>query len=85
MRSIVSALVIAAGLATFGGAAQAAPAVPAGLTVQQEGIVLAQMTRMERRMMERRMMERRMERRVMRRDMERRMMRREIRRDMRRY
>ena len=87
MRSMITALVVAAGLSGFAAGAQAAPVAGAkDLGVGGTPIVHVQMDRMERRMMhdrmERRMMRRHMERRAMRRDMRRDMMRRDMRRDM---
>jgi hypothetical protein len=79
MRSMIKALVVAAGLAGFAASAQAAPVSSAeSLGVAGAPIVHVQMDRMERRMVrrhvERRMMRRHMERRMMRHRMERRMM-----------
>ena len=77
MRLTLSAIVIAAGLAGFGAAAQAAPVGPAPLAgLGVNDVVQVQMMRRERRMMrrdrmERRMMRHRMERRMMRRRMNR--------------
>ncbi len=73
MRLTLSALVVAAGLAGFGAAAQAAPVGPAPLAgIGSNDVVPVQMMRRHR--MERRMMRRDMHRRrVMRRRMMRRM------------
>jgi hypothetical protein len=84
MRSTITALVLAAGLAGFAAGAQAAPvAASKDLGVGGTPMVQVQMDPMERRMMrrhmERRMMRRHMERRMMRREMRHRMMRREMR------
>lgn len=71
MRSTLSAIIVAAGLAVLGSAAQAAPVAPAPLGVAQDGgVVQVQMMRGERRMMRHRMMRRHMmRRRMMRRGM----------------
>lgn len=71
MRSTLSAIIVAAGLAILGSAAQAAPVAPAPLGVSQDGgVVQVQMMRGERRMMRRKMMRRNMmRRRMMRRGM----------------
>ena len=87
MRSMITALIVATGLAGFAAGAQAAPVAGSkDLRVGGNPIVQVQMDRMERRMMrdrmERRMMRREMERREMRREMRRDMMRRDMRRDM---
>ena len=86
MRSMITALVVAAGLSGFAVGAQAAPVAGANDLGVGTPIVHVQVDRMERRMMhhrmERRMMRRHMEHRMMRREMRHRMMRREMRRDM---
>ena len=79
MRLTLSALVVAAGLAGFGAAAQAAPVAPSALGASAgDAIVHVQMTHHERRMARRHMVRRMMrhERHMMRRHMrhERRMM-----------
>lgn len=81
MRLKLTAIVVAAGVLGFGAAAQAAP-VPMGGAPGASGapVELAQLTRMERRMVRHRV-----ERRMMRREMKRRMIRRQVRREMRRW
>ena len=71
MRSTLSAIIVAAGLAVIGNAAQAAPVAPAPLGVAQDGgVVQVQMMRGDRRMMRHRMARHRMMRhRMMRRRM----------------
>lgn len=75
MRLTLSALVVAAGLAGFGAAAQAAPVSTANPLGASAGDVVKvqMMNRMERRMMRRKMERRMMRRRMMRRRMMRRM------------
>lgn len=60
MRSTLSAIIVAAGLAVIGSAAQAAPVAPAPMGVAQDGGIVQVQMRGERRMMRHRMMRRRM-------------------------
>lgn len=78
IRSTLTALVVAAGMLGLGAAAQAAPAQSSALGASQSPLELAQMSRMERRMVRHRV-----ERRMMKRQMKRRMIRRQVRRNMR--